>query len=53
MGGLILVLSVFVLGAGAVVGAFVAFTKLPGMLQQRRLNTRLEVRRIIGVKAPI
>jgi tight adherence protein B len=42
MGTMILVLSVFVLGVGAVVGAYWAVTKLPGFLLQRKLNTRLE-----------
>ena len=42
MGTFILVLSVFVLGAGVVVGAYAAVTKLPGFLLQRKLNTRLE-----------
>jgi tight adherence protein B len=42
MGTTILVLSVFVLGAGVVVGAYAAVTKLPGFLLQRKLNTRLE-----------
>ena len=42
MGSLILVLSVFVLGAGAVFGAYLAVTKLPGYLLQRKLNTRLD-----------
>jgi tight adherence protein B len=39
---LILVLSVFVLGVGAVVGAYAAVTRLPGFLLRRKLNTRLE-----------
>ncbi len=38
----ILVLSVFVLGAGAVLGAFLAVTKLPGFLLRRKLTTRLQ-----------
>jgi tight adherence protein B len=42
MAPFILVVSVFVLGAGAVLGAYVAFTKLPGFLLQRQLNTRLD-----------
>ena len=42
MGNFILVLSVFVLGAGVVVGAYAAVTKLPGFLLQRKLNSRLE-----------
>lgn len=42
MGTFILVLSVFVLGVAAVLGAFWAVTKLPGLLLQRKLNTRLE-----------
>jgi tight adherence protein B len=42
MGSLILVLSVFVLGIGAVLGLYLAVTKLPGYLLQRKLNTRLE-----------
>lgn len=42
MGTMILVLLVFVVGAGAVVGAYWAVTKLPGLLLKRKLNTRLE-----------
>ena len=42
MAAIILVLSVFIIGAGAVVGLFMAVTKLPGFLLQRKLNTRLE-----------
>jgi tight adherence protein B len=42
MGTLIIVLSVFVLGAGAVMGAYAAVTKLPGFMQQRKLNSRLQ-----------
>jgi tight adherence protein B len=42
MSATILVLSVFVIGAGAVVGVFMLVTKLPGYLLQRKLNTRLE-----------
>ena len=41
MASIILVLSVFVLGVGAVLGAYAAVTKLPGFLLQRKLNTRL------------
>ncbi len=37
-----LVLSVFLLGAGAVLGGYFALTKLPGYLQQRKLQTRLD-----------
>jgi len=42
MATIILVVSVFVLGVGAVVGAYVAVTRLPGFLLQRKLNTRLK-----------
>jgi tight adherence protein B len=42
MGGAILILSTFVIGAGLVFGAYFAVTKLPGLLMQRRLNSRLE-----------
>jgi tight adherence protein B len=42
MAPFILVASVFVLGAGLVLGAYVLFTRLPGYLAQRRLDTRLE-----------
>lgn len=42
MGTFILVLSVFLLGVGAVLGAYYAVTKLPGFLLRRKLNTRLE-----------
>src|SRR3954471_16300312 len=41
MGTIFLVLSVFVLGTGAVFGAYLAVTKLPGYLLQRKLNSRL------------
>ena len=41
MGAFILVVSVFVLGAGFVLGAYLLFTKLPGYLAQRKLDTRL------------
>ena len=42
MGGFILVLSVFVLGAGGVCAAYYAFTKLPGLMLQRKLDARLD-----------
>jgi len=42
MGTFILVVLVFLLGAGAVIAAYAAYTKLPGFLLQRKLNTRLE-----------
>jgi tight adherence protein B len=42
MGSLILVVSVFLIGAGVVLGLFFAATKLPGYLQQRKLSSRLE-----------
>jgi tight adherence protein B len=42
MAAVVLIISVFTLGAGLVVGAYYAVTKLPGYLQQRRLNTRIE-----------
>jgi tight adherence protein B len=41
MGSLILVASVFILGVGVVFGLFLLVTKVPGMLLQRKLNTRL------------
>jgi tight adherence protein B len=41
MNTFILVVSVFLVGAGIVLGLFFAVTKLPGMLLQRRLNARL------------
>jgi tight adherence protein B len=47
MASLILILSVFVLGAGAVFGAYLAVTKLPGYLQQRKLNARLDEVRLV------
>jgi tight adherence protein B len=37
----ILIASVFVLGAGLVLGAYVAVTRLPGYLAQRKLDTRI------------
>ena len=42
MAAFILVASVFVLGTGLVLGAFTLFTKLPGYLAQRKLDTRLQ-----------
>ncbi len=42
MATMILVLSVFVLGVGAVVGVYVAATRLPGFFLQRTLTTRLQ-----------
>jgi tight adherence protein B len=42
MGAAVLVLSVFVVGMGVVLGLFFAVTKLPGYLAQRKLNSRLE-----------
>jgi tight adherence protein B len=41
MSSAILVLSVFIIGAGAVVGIFLLVTKLPGYLLQRKLDARL------------
>jgi len=41
MAPFILLVSVFVFGAGLVVAAFMLFTKLPGYLAQRKLDTRL------------
>jgi tight adherence protein B len=41
MAPFILVISVFVLGTGLTLGAFWLFTKLPGYLAQRKLDTRL------------
>jgi CBS domain-containing protein len=38
---MILVMMVFVLVVGAVMGAYLAFTKLPGILAQRKLDARL------------
>ncbi len=42
MGSFILVLSVFVVGAAFVVGAYLVIIKLPGYLAQRKLNARLD-----------
>ena len=42
MGSMFLVVSMFLIGAGVVLGLFFAATRLPGYLQQRRLNSRLE-----------
>ena len=42
MAAVLLLLSMFTIGAGLVVGAYYAVTKLPGYLVQRRLNTRIE-----------
>jgi tight adherence protein B len=41
MAPFLLIASVFVFGAGLVLGAFMLFTKLPGYLAQRKLDTRL------------
>ena len=41
MGSMLLVLFVFVLGVGAVMGAYLAFTKLPAYLLQRKLSSRI------------
>ena len=41
MAPFILVVSVFVLGTGLVLGAFMLMTKLPGYFAQKRLDTRL------------
>jgi tight adherence protein B len=41
MNTLILVASVFLVGAGVVLGLFFVVTKLPGILMQRKLNARL------------
>lgn len=41
MAPFILVASVFVFGVGLVLGAYLLFTKLPGYLAQRNLDTRL------------
>jgi tight adherence protein B len=41
MAPFILVLSVFVLGTGLVLGGYTLFTRLPGYLAQRKLDTRL------------
>jgi tight adherence protein B len=41
MAPFILVASVFVLGVGFVLGAYMLFTKLPGYLAQKKLDTRL------------
>ena len=42
MNAFILVASVFVLGVGLVLGLFFLVTKVPGMLLQRKLNSRLD-----------
>ena len=42
MNGLLPVISMFVLGAGAIFGLYLLATKLPGYLAQRKLNARLE-----------
>jgi tight adherence protein B len=41
MGAAILVIGVFLVGVAAVFGAYLAVTKLPGYLQQRKLEARL------------
>jgi tight adherence protein B len=42
MGSMILVLLVFLMGVGVVLGLYFGVLKLPGYLLQRKLNTRLE-----------
>jgi tight adherence protein B len=42
MGGMLVVLSVFLLAVGVVMGLYFGWTKLPGFLLQRKLSTRLE-----------
>ena len=42
MAGVILILSVFVLGAGGVFVAYYMFTKMPGLMLQRKLDARLD-----------
>lgn len=42
MAAVVLVTLVFVFGVAAVMGIYVGATKLPGILEQRRLQTRLE-----------
>jgi tight adherence protein B len=42
MSPMLLVMFVFILGAGAVFGAFLAITRLPGYLKQRQLEARLQ-----------
>jgi tight adherence protein B len=39
---MILILGIFVFGVAVVVGAYFAFTRLPGYLAERRLSARLE-----------
>jgi tight adherence protein B len=50
MGTLILVLLVFVFGAGVVMAAYFGVTKLPGLLLQRKLDSRLQ--EVTAVDAP-
>ena len=38
---MVLIVLVFLLGVGVVLGVFFAITKLPGYLAQRQLNSRL------------
>ncbi|MGH9411859.1 MAG: hypothetical protein ACRD1V_20685, partial [Vicinamibacterales bacterium] len=42
MSPLILVILVFLMGAGLVVGAYLGVTKLPGYLAQKHLDTRID-----------
>jgi tight adherence protein B len=42
MAAAVFLISMFVLGAGLVIGAYYAVTKLPGYLVQRRLTNRIE-----------
>ena len=38
---MLLSLAVFLLATGAIMGAYAAFTKLPGVFAERRLDRRL------------
>jgi tight adherence protein B len=42
MGAMVLVVLVFLLGTGLVLGVYFGFMKLPGFMLQRKLSTRLE-----------
>jgi tight adherence protein B len=49
---MVLVIAMFIVGVGAVLGGYAAVTYVPGMLERRRLETRLkEVSAPLGVDA--
>ena len=52
MNALLPVLSTFILGAGAVFAVYLLITKLPGYLEQRKLNARLDELKAVESVSP-